>query len=80
MSIDVYIQICTHGMNVKSPKHKDQGLDIMPVPINVEQPDQIVDTQPTQPPAFALPKRSICQLPLVLLKVSNTFINTVFDA
>jgi len=52
----------------------------MSTPINVEQPDQIVDTQSPQLPSLALPKRSISQLPLILLKVPNTFINTILDA
>jgi hypothetical protein len=65
-------------LNPQNPKR--QRLDIMSTPINVKQSNQIIYTQPPQLPSRPFPKGTISQLPLVLLKVPNTFINTVFYA
>jgi hypothetical protein len=54
-------------------------LDVMSSPIDVEQPDQVSNTQPAKFSPFSFSERSVGQFPLVLLQISNTLINAVFD-
>ena len=54
--------------------------DIMPPTIHIEQPDQVVNAQPPQLSSLPFAQCSIGQFPLILLQVSNTFINAIFDA
>jgi hypothetical protein len=48
--------------------------------IDIEEPDQVSDTQSAQSASFSLSERSIRQPPLILLQFPDTFINAILDA